>query len=127
MKFPYPDSIGRRWLRTLLFCLAPLIAAAPAPADSPERTEPPASILFVGNSFTFFNNAIYTHLSEAAMFAAIGTSGNVYPAAGFPVVAKRNGSKLVILNREPTDLDGFADLVINDEIGPVLSAVVGLD
>lgn len=61
------------------------------------------------------------------LFLAIGSSLQVFPAAGFPIIAKRNGARLVILNRDPTDLDGYADLVINDEIGPVLSAAVGLD
>lgn len=61
------------------------------------------------------------------LFIAIGSSLVVYPAAGFPVFAKQNGSKLAILNREPTDLDGYADLVVNDEIGPVLSRAVRLD
>lgn len=61
------------------------------------------------------------------LFIAIGSSLVVYPAAGFPVFAKQNGSKLAILNREPTELDGYADLVVNDEIGPVLSQAVGLD
>lgn len=54
------------------------------------------------------------------LFLAIGSSLVVYPAADFPALAKRNGAQLVILNREPTPLDGFADLVLNDEIGPVL-------
>lgn len=58
------------------------------------------------------------------LFIAIGSSLVVYPAAGFPVLAKNNGAKLVILNREATDLDSYADLVINDEIGPVLSRAV---
>jgi NAD-dependent deacetylase len=44
----------------------------------------------------------------------------VYPAAAFPVLAKRNGARLVIINRESTDLDSFADLVIRGEIGTVL-------
>lgn len=61
------------------------------------------------------------------LFIAIGSSLVVYPAAGFPVLAKNHGAKLVILNREPTDLDGYADLVIHDEIGPVLSRAVMLD
>lgn len=61
------------------------------------------------------------------LFLAVGSSLVVYPAAGFPVMARDNGSTLVILNREPTDLDAFADLVINDEIGPILSAAVGLN
>jgi NAD-dependent deacetylase len=59
------------------------------------------------------------------LFLAIGSSLVVYPAAGFPEMAKRNGARLVILNREPTDLDGIADLVLNAEIGPTLSEVVG--
>jgi NAD-dependent deacetylase len=54
------------------------------------------------------------------LFLAIGSSLVVYPAAGFPMQAKRGGARLVILTRDPTDQDGMADLVINDEIGPVL-------
>ncbi len=62
-----------------------------------------------------------------ALFLAIGSSLTVYPAAGFPVLAKRNGADLVIVNREPTELDGLADLVVHGEIGPTLGAVVGVD
>ena len=50
--------------------------------------------------------------------------GSVDPAAGFPILAKRNGAKLAILNREPTDLDPHADLVLHDEIGPALSEII---
>jgi NAD-dependent deacetylase len=48
----------------------------------------------------------------------------VYPAAGFPVMAKRNGAALVIVNREPTDLDEIADLVVNADIGDVLESFI---
>ena len=58
------------------------------------------------------------------LFIVIGSSLQVYPAASFPLVAKKNGSKLVILNREVTDLDKYADLVIHDEIGEFLSKVL---
>jgi len=61
------------------------------------------------------------------LFLAVGSSLVVYPAAGFPVLAKQNGARLVIINREPTDMDGLADLVINDEIGPVLGDAVGVN
>ncbi|MDT8299372.1 MAG: Sir2 family NAD-dependent protein deacetylase, partial [Spirochaetaceae bacterium] len=61
------------------------------------------------------------------LFISIGSSLVVYPAAGFPDLAKRNGARLVILNRDPTPLDGMADLVLNTEIGPTLSAAVDLD
>lgn len=61
------------------------------------------------------------------LFLAIGSSLVVYPAAAFPVVAKRNGAQLVILNRDPTDLDDHADLVLHDEIGPVLGSATGVN
>jgi NAD-dependent deacetylase len=61
------------------------------------------------------------------LFLSIGSSLVVYPAAAFPELAKRNGARLVILNRDPTPLDGIADLVLNTEIGPTLTAVVDLD
>ena len=56
------------------------------------------------------------------LFLAIGSSLTVYPAAGFPALAKENGAKLVIINRERTGLDDLADLVIQAEIGPTLGA-----
>jgi len=64
---------------------------------------------------------------DCDLFIVVGSSLVVYPAAGFPVVAKRNGAKLAILNREATDLDELADLVVNAEIGPTLGGAVGLN
>jgi NAD-dependent deacetylase len=55
-------------------------------------------------------------------FLVLGSSLVVHPAAGFPLLAKRNGAQLAIVNREPTDLDGVADLVLHDEIGPAMTA-----
>ena len=57
---------------------------------------------------------------NADLFIAIGSSLQVFPAAGFPVMAKQNRTPLVIVNREETGLDGLADLVVNAEIGPVM-------
>lgn len=56
------------------------------------------------------------------LFLVLGSSLVVYPAAGFPLLAKRNGARLAIVNREPTDLDAYADLVMHDEIGPAMTA-----
>ena len=61
------------------------------------------------------------------MFLAVGSSLVVFPAAGFPSVAKQNGAGLVILNREPTDLDSIADLVLHREIGPTLGEVANVN
>jgi len=58
------------------------------------------------------------------LFLVLGSSLVVYPAAGFPLLAKRNGATLAIVNREPTEQDPYADLVLREEIGPLMSAVV---
>jgi len=63
----------------------------------------------------------------ADLFIVAGSSLVVYPAAGFPELAKRNGATLVIINREPTGLDPVADLVLNREIGETLGTAVGVD
>lgn len=59
------------------------------------------------------------------LFLSIGSSLQVYPAAGFPETAGRNGAKLAIVNREPTGLDDIADLVIHGEIGDMLALAGG--
>jgi len=58
------------------------------------------------------------------LFLAIGSSLVVWPAAGFPLMAKRNGAALVIINREPTEFDDIADLVLHADIGDVLGPFV---
>jgi NAD-dependent deacetylase len=62
---------------------------------------------------------------ECDLFLAIGSSLVVWPAAGFPIMAKRNGAKLVIINREPTEQDDMADLVLRYDIGETLGPFVG--
>lgn len=61
---------------------------------------------------------------SADLFIAIGSSLVVWPAASFPLMAKRNGAALVILNREPTEFDALADLVIRHDIGDVLTRFI---
>ncbi|NQY39193.1 MAG: NAD-dependent deacetylase [Henriciella sp.] len=54
------------------------------------------------------------------LMIAIGSSLVVYPAANIPLIAKQNGAKYIIINREETEHDVYADLVIHTEIGPLL-------
>ena len=61
------------------------------------------------------------------LFIVLGSSLVVFPAAGFPLLAKENGARLVIVNREPTEQDPVADLVLHEEIGPLMSRVVPVD
>jgi NAD-dependent deacetylase len=60
----------------------------------------------------------------ADLFLVIGSSLSVYPAAAFPLLAKRAGARLVILNRDDTEQDAYADLVIHGEIGPVMTSAI---
>jgi NAD-dependent deacetylase len=60
------------------------------------------------------------------LFLVLGSSLVVYPAAGLPIEARRHGARVVIVNREPTDLDAVADLVLNAEIGPLLTHTLSL-
>lgn len=58
------------------------------------------------------------------LFLAIGSSLVVWPAAGFPLMAKRNGAALVIVNREPTEFDDMAELVVRNDIGEVFAPFI---
>src|SRR5438132_12373713 len=63
-------------------------------------------------------------VQECDLFLAIGSSLVVWPAAGFPIMAKRNGARLVIINREETEFDEAADLVVHHDIGAVLAPFI---
>ncbi len=62
--------------------------------------------------------------TDCDLLLAIGSSLVVWPAAGIPLIAKRNGAKLVIINREPTEFDEFADLVVRNDIGDALAPFI---
>lgn len=54
---------------------------------------------------------------RADIFLVLGSSLQVQPAASFPVIAKRAGALLAIVNRDPTPLDEIADFVHHGAIG----------
>ena len=98
--------------------------AAPncAACDAPVKT---ATISF-GQAMPEAEMQRATELSQACdLFIAIGSSLVVWPAAGFPMIAKNAGARLVIINREPTEQDAIADLVIHHDIGETLGPFVG--
>ena len=63
---------------------------------------------------------------ECDLFLVLGSSLVVYPAAGFPIMAKQKGATLIIMNRDATEQDRIADLVLHAEIGPTLSTALSL-
>ena len=58
------------------------------------------------------------------LMLVLGSSLAVYPAAGFPLLAKRSGARLVIVNRDETPQDNIADLALRAQIGPTMRAVI---
>ena len=65
--------------------------------------------------------------NEAAncdLMIAVGSSLVVYPAATIPLIGKQSGAKFVILNNESTEMDQFADLVINESIRDTFEAIL---
>ncbi len=58
------------------------------------------------------------------LLLAVGSSLVVEPAASIPRLARRAGASLIIVNRDPTPLDGIANVVVRGEIGAVLPALV---
>ncbi|HXF74836.1 MAG TPA: Sir2 family NAD-dependent protein deacetylase [Methylomirabilota bacterium] len=54
---------------------------------------------------------------QAEIFVVVGSSLQVQPAASFPVIAKRSGALLAIVNRDPTPLDDLADFVFRGGSG----------
>jgi NAD-dependent deacetylase len=53
----------------------------------------------------------------------VGTSGVVYPVAGFPMLASRRGARVVEINIEPTPLSELADVVLRGPSGSVLPEI----
>jgi NAD-dependent deacetylase len=62
--------------------------------------------------------------AQADLCLAIGSTLQVYPAAGIVPVAKRAGARLVIVNDSETPFDPIADAVVRGRIGEVLPALV---
>jgi NAD-dependent deacetylase len=98
------------------------------------RRDPPC--LFCGGiiksaTISFGENLVVEDLersqqaaSRSDVFVAVGTSLGVYPAAGLPEIALRNGARLVVMNAEETPFDQVADAVVRADLGNVLPAVV---
>jgi NAD-dependent deacetylase len=61
---------------------------------------------------------------QCDLFIVLGSSLSVFPAADFPLRARQKGAALVIVNRDPTQMDDAADVVIHAGIGETMARVV---
>ncbi len=85
----------------------------------------PATISFGQSMPAETTQAAYGHSAACDLFIVIGSSLVVQPAAQMPLIAKQNGAKLVIINRDETPYDQIADYVVNAQAG--LTMVIVLD
>ncbi|NNE80766.1 MAG: NAD-dependent deacylase [Silicimonas sp.] len=81
-----------------------MFATDPCPKCTAKTTRP--DIVWFGEIPKAMSQIAH-HLETADLFAAIGTSGQVYPAAGFVTEAARSGAHTVELNLEPSDVSGL--------------------
>jgi NAD-dependent deacetylase len=84
----------------------------------------PATISFGQSMPERETQEAYHRSSLCDLFIVIGSSLVVQPAASMPLVAKRNGAKLVIINRDPTPYDDMADRVIHGQAGPTMASIM---
>ena len=68
----------------------------------------------------------YKQTYRADLFLTVGTSAVVFPAAEFPIMAKRRGHPLIEINPEETGLSEIADVVIRAPAGEAVPAIVEL-
>lgn len=68
----------------------------------------------------------YRQTLKADLFLTVGTSAVVYPAADFPIMAKRRGAPLIEINPEETALTPIADVVVRAPAGEAVPALVEL-
>jgi len=90
---------------------------APCPSCGAPRTRP--DIVWFGE-IPYRMEEIAEALWQADLFVSIGTSGEVYPAAGFVQEAQAAGAETLEINLEPSRVPGLFDRVIT---GPATQAV----
>jgi len=64
-------------------------------------------------------------ISKSDLFISIGTSGVVWPAAGFPQIAKSNGATLIEINPEPSEQSDLYDHVFRGRASNMLNTILG--
>ncbi|HYA89944.1 MAG TPA: Sir2 family NAD-dependent protein deacetylase [Thermodesulfobacteriota bacterium] len=84
----------------------------------------PATISFGQSMPERETQEAYDRSSTCDLFIVVGSSLVVQPAASMPLVAKRNGATLAIINRDPTPYDDLADVVIHGQAGSVMATIL---
>ncbi len=65
--------------------------------------------------------------ASSDLMLAIGTTLKVFPIAAVVPIAKQAGARIAIINREPTEMDALANVVIRASISETLQALIAPD
>jgi NAD-dependent deacetylase len=84
----------------------------------------PATISFGQSMPERETTEAYERSGACDLFIVIGSSLVVHPAAMMPVVAKRNGATLVIINRDETACDDQADIIVRGQAGAAMTGIM---
>lgn len=115
-------NCGHRWNAAITMSIS-----TPCPACQSRSARP--DIVWFGE-IPYRMDEILTHLDQADLFVSIGTSGNVYPAAGFAYQAQQAGAHTIELNLEPSvgandfaeHHNGLASQIVPDWVARELTA-----
>ncbi len=102
-------------------------ATDPCPSCTATATRP--DIVWFGE-MPYLMDEIHATLTQADLFVSIGTSGSVYPAAGFVEIARQSGAETLELNLEPSDTatafararHGPASVIVPEWVDEVLAS-----
>jgi NAD-dependent deacetylase len=112
--------------------LLPFFDLYPEPSQECPRCEDcggwlkPATISFGQAMPEEQTKKAFEEAGMAELLIIVGTSLQVYPAAGIPGETIRKGGRVAIINNQPTNLDRAAELVLRGPAGEILEATVGL-
>ena len=98
-----------------------MISAGVPKCDKCHSTIKPDVVLYEEGLDQRVINSSINHVQNANVLIIGGTSLAVYPAAG--LIDYFKGDKLIVINMAPTPRDNYADLVIQEPIGAVFSAL----
>ncbi|MFT6675127.1 MAG: NAD-dependent deacetylase [Sulfitobacter sp.] len=105
-------ACDHRWPAPMVMAAGDSCPACNAPAARPD-------IVWFGE-MPYEMDLLFDHLAQADIFAAIGTSGNVYPAAGFVAEARRGGAQTLEFNLERSAVGNQFD---DHRLGPASETV----
>jgi len=116
--------------RPMIEALQRVSAGEDDPDCLPCRSRGEAGIL-KSETISFGQNLVESVITRAMSAAevcdvllAVGTSLQVFPVANMVTIAMRAGATIIIVNGEPTKMDGFADYLLRGQIGEILPTLV---